>query len=46
MGLQKSPAKTKENISIHTSVFVSFSSVHTKMLENDGNDWNLGLRMC
>ena len=28
-------AKTKQNIFIHTSVFVSFSPVHTKMLKND-----------
>ena len=30
---------------IHTSVFVSFSPIHTKTLENDENDWDLGLRM-
>ena len=39
-------AKTKQNIFIHTSVFVSFSPVHTKTLKNDENDWGLGLRMC
>ena len=39
-------AKTKQNIFMHTSVFVSFSPVHTETLENDENDWDLGLRMC
>ena len=38
--------KTKQNIFIHTSVFVSFSSIDTKMLKNDENDWDLELRMC
>ena len=28
-------AKTKQNIFIHTCVFVSFSHIHTKTLEND-----------
>ena len=35
----------KYNMFIHTSVFVSFSPIHTKILENDENDWDLGLRM-
>ena len=39
-------AKTRQNIFIHTSVFVSFSPIHSKALENDENDWNLRLRMC
>ena len=34
-------AKTKQNIFIHTSVFVSFSPIHTKTLENDENDLDL-----
>ena len=33
-------AKTKQNIFIHTSVFVSFAPIHTKTLENDENDWD------
>ena len=38
--------RTKQKICVHTSVFVLFSPIHTKTLENDENDWDLGLRMC
>ena len=30
---------------MHTSVFVSFSPIHTKKVENGENDWDLGLLM-
>ena len=35
--------KTKDNIFIHTSIFVSFSPIQTKMLENHENNLDLGL---
>ena len=34
--------KTLQNIFPYPSVFVSFSPVYTKTLENDENDWELG----
>ena len=39
-----SPAK--QNIFVHTGILVSFSLVHTKTLESDENDWDLGLHLC
>ena len=36
--------KTKQIILIHTSVSISFSTIHAKTLENDENDWDQGLR--
>ena len=39
-------AQTKQNIFIHISVFVPFAPIHTKTLESDENNWDLGLRMC
>ena len=39
------PAETKQNIFTHTSVYVSFSPMHTKTPGNDENDGDLDLRM-
>ena len=39
-------SKAKNNNFVHTSILVSFSLVHTKMLESDENDWDLGLHLC
>ena len=50
MRFQKCPFSSRQKrsklFSSDTSVFVSFSPIHTKTLENDENDWDLELRMC
>ena len=44
----KSPVlyPAKQNIFVHTGILLSFSLVHTKPLESDENDWDLGLHLC
>ena len=41
--LFSSRRKPKQNNFIHSSVFISFLTIHTKTLKNDVNDRDLGL---
>ena len=44
----KSPfsSPAKQNVFANTSILLSFLLVHTKTLESDENDWDLGLHLC